>query len=66
NTSSTDWDGFIRGLRAIHFDGVLNFETGPTLNAFPSSLHEDVLRVIAKIGGHFARRIAEPDGEARP
>ena len=65
NTSSTDWDGFIRGLRAIHFDGVLNFETGPTLNAFPSSLHEDVLGLIAKIGGHFARRIAEPDGEAR-
>lgn len=59
NTSSTDWEGFIRGLQAIHFDGVLNFETGPSLNAFPVSLHEDVLRLIAKIGGHFAKRIAE-------
>lgn len=59
NTSSTDWEGFIRGLRAIHFDGVLNFETGPALNAFPASLHEDVLRLIAKIGGHFAKRITE-------
>ncbi len=59
NTSSTDWEGFIRGLRKIHFDGVLNFETGPALNAFPSSLHEDVLRMIGKIGEHFAKRIAE-------
>ena len=59
NTSSTDWEGFIRGLQAIHFDGVLNFETGPSLNAFPASLHEDVLRLIAKIGEHFAKRITE-------
>ena len=59
NTSSTDWDGFIRGLRNIRFDGVLNFETGPTLNAFPPTLHEDVLRLIAKIGEDFAKRIAE-------
>ncbi len=59
NTSSTDWDGFIRGLRNIRFDGVLNFETGPALNAFPPTLHKDVLRLIAKIGEDFAKRIAE-------
>ena len=57
NTSSTDWEGFIRGLRKIHFDGVLNFETGPALNAFPETLHEDVLGFIAKIGRYFASRI---------
>ena len=62
NTSSTDWDGFIRGLRKIHFDGVLNFETGPALTAFPEALHEDVLGFIAKIGGYFAERL---DGEER-
>ncbi|MBP5200711.1 MAG: sugar phosphate isomerase/epimerase, partial [Schwartzia sp.] len=57
NTSSTDWEGFICGLRKIHFDGVLNFETGPSLNAFPEMLHEDVLGFIAKIGRYFASRI---------
>mgnify|MGYP002625464175 CR=1 FL=1 len=63
NISSTDWDGFIRGLRNIHFDGVLNFETGPTLNAFPPSLHEDVLRLIANIGNHFAKQLEAPTME---
>lgn len=62
NTSSTDWEGFIRGLRKIHFDGVLNFETGPALNAFPETLHEDVLGFIAKIGRYFAEQL---DGEER-
>ena len=62
NTSSTDWEGFIRGLRKIHFDGVLNFETGPALNAFPETLHEDVLGFIAKIGQYFSEQL---DGEER-
>ncbi len=62
NTSSTDWEGFICGLRKIHFDGVLNFETGPALNAFPKTLHEDVLGFIAKIGRYFAEQL---DGEER-
>ncbi len=57
NTSSTDWAGFIRGLQAIHFDGVLNFETGPALNAFPEALHEDALRFIAKIGRCLAEQV---------
>lgn len=55
NQPSTDWDGFIRGLEAINFKGVLSFETAPVLTAFPDALKEDVLGFIAKIGEHFAR-----------
>ena len=33
NTSSTDWDGFLTGLRNIGYKGVLNFETAPVLKA---------------------------------
>ena len=65
NTSSTDWAGFIRGLQRIHFDGVLNFETGPALNAFPEALHEDTLRFIAKIGRCLAAQIGGEGGLAR-
>ena len=61
NTSSTDWEGFIRGLQRIKFQGVLNFETGPALNAFPKALHEDMMGFIAKLGRYFASRIE--DGE---
>ena len=54
NFSSTDWDGFIRGLKAARFDGVLSFETAPVLTAFPLQLQQEALRFIARIGQYFA------------
>ncbi len=54
NQPSTDWEGFVRGLRAMGFDKVLSFETAPVLSAFPQDMKEDVLSLIAKIGKHFA------------
>lgn len=59
NASSTDWDGFIRGLRKIQFDKVLSFETAPVLSAFPPKMKQDVLRFIAQIGSYFAGEIQE-------
>lgn len=57
NASSTDWEGFIRGLRGIRFDGVLSFETAPVLSSFPRMMKQDVLRFIAQIGSYFAGEI---------
>jgi len=57
NLSSTDWDGFIRGLGRIHFDRVLSFETAPVLSAFPDAMKQDVLGFIAKIGRYFREEI---------
>lgn len=57
NGSATDWDGFIRGLRAIQFDGVLSFETAPVLSSFPEIMKQDVLLFIAQIGNCFAGKI---------
>lgn len=59
NKPSTDWDGFIRGLKQIHFDKVLSFETAPVLNSFPDEMKQDALEFIAKIGQYFAERIEE-------
>ena len=53
NKSSTDWEGFIRGLRNIHFDAVLSFETAPVLSAFPEEMEETVLGFIAQIGKYL-------------
>ncbi len=62
NKVSTDWEGFIRGLKAIGFHQTLSFETAPVLTAFPEDLKEDVLSLIGKIGGYFASEISEdPD-----
>lgn len=55
NQPSTDWDGFIRGLKTIDFKGALSFETAPVLTAFPEAMKEDVLGFIARIGRHFSR-----------
>lgn len=57
NKSSTDWDGFIRGLRNIHFDRVLSFETAPVLTAFPEALKTDALKMISQIGTYFSSEI---------
>lgn len=57
NKVSTDWDGFIRGLKNIHYDKVLNFETAPVLTAFPEVMKRDVLAFIARIGKYFEGEI---------
>lgn len=53
NKSSTDWDGFLAGLRNIQFDGTLSFETAPVLSAFPEEMKQEVLGFIAGIGRYF-------------
>ncbi|MBE6096651.1 MAG: sugar phosphate isomerase/epimerase [Schwartzia succinivorans] len=57
NFAATDWDGFVKGLRNIGFDGVISFETAPVLTAFPVEMRKDVLGFIAKIGRYFVNRI---------
>ncbi len=54
NLPSTDWQGFISGLRKIGFNGVFSFETAPVLTAFPKVMKRDVLILIAHIGEYFA------------
>ena len=57
NRVSTDWEGFIGGLKRIHFDKVLSFETAPVLSSFPEEMREEALKFIAKIGRYFAERV---------
>lgn len=57
NMTSTDWEGFVKGLRNINFNGVLSFETAPVLNAFPDEMKADVLSFIAKTGRYFMNSI---------
>lgn len=61
NKSSTDWEGFIRGLRTIHFDNVLSFETAPVLSAFPEEMRRDVLKLIWRTGQYFSEKIEGKD-----
>jgi len=57
NNSSTDWEGFIRGMRNIGFNRVLSFETAPVLSAFPKAMKQDALEFIVRIGKYFEGEI---------
>ena len=57
NRPSTDWEGFIAGLREIGFDGVLNFEASPVVSSFPDEMKGDVLNFLVKIGHYFSSKI---------
>lgn len=54
NLPSTDWNGFIKGLRTIRFNQTLSFETAPVLSSFPEQLKPQVLSFIASIGKYFS------------
>lgn len=62
NTASTDWSGFIKGLKRIHFDRVLSFETAPVLTSFPQEMKEQVLRFIADTGDYFCKCLSPFSG----
>lgn len=59
NRSSTDWEGFVRGLRNIHFNKVLSFETAPVLTSFPKEMKQEALGFIAGIGRYFSKMIED-------
>lgn len=57
NKPSTDWEGFLRGLQNIRYNGTLSFETAPVLSAFPEVMKADTLQFIVKIGEYFASEV---------
>ena len=56
---SITWDSFLATLKAIKYQGVLSFETAPTLKAFPDELGDDALRLIASIGNYFSKKLED-------
>ena len=51
-----DWDAFVDGLRAIHFDKTMSFETFNVWNVVDKELCPTMLRYIAEAGRMFAKR----------
>lgn len=55
--STVNWNSFIRGLRNIHYDGVLNFETASSLSVLPEELKRENLKFIAGVGEYFSQQL---------
>lgn len=54
-----DWEGFIRGLREIGYEGAIAFETMNAITIIPPELKPAALTYIAEIGKYFRSRLAE-------
>lgn len=55
--SSTDWNGFLDGLREINYQGNLSFEAAHSFQLFPKELEGDLLKLYGAIGRYFKDRI---------
>ena len=53
----TDWEGFIKGLADINFEGTLSFETFNVIRAFPAPLWPEVMRLLSATGRYWIDRI---------
>ena len=56
---TTDWEGFIAGLRDIGYEGNLSFETFRGLKLIPKDAQKEALCLITAIGRYLRRRIEE-------
>ncbi len=52
-----DWDGVIKGLADIGYDGVLNFETGPSFFTVPDKLYGAAARYMFEVGNYLRNEI---------
>ena len=55
--SLTDWQGFVRGMREIGFQGTLSFTADGSIKCFPSNMRASILRLIAETGRFMAEQI---------
>lgn len=56
---TTDWEGFIQGLREIGFRGSLNLESAGSLACLPEELIMPLLKYASAVCGYFRKRILE-------
>lgn len=57
NKNSTDWEGFLAGLKEIGYEGPLNFETYASLKDVPREVVPEMLKLINGIGRYFRSRL---------
>ena len=56
---TTDWEGFIAGLRDINYEGNISFETFKGVKIMPKEVEKEALSLITAIGRYFRKRIEE-------
>ena len=54
---SVDWEGFLRGLKEIGYEGPLAFETFLATRQMPKEVEQETLRLISAIGRYFRKQL---------
>lgn len=57
--NSTDWEGFIQGLRDINYRGTLDFEVFAALDHLPWELVKPMIKYVYEIGSYIQKRVKE-------
>lgn len=56
---ATDWDGVLKALAQIGYDGCINFECESGVSAFPEDARAEAIRLLVSIGKCFVKKIEE-------
>lgn len=57
NDTAMDFEGLLKGLKEINYQGDLSFETFRVLTVFPESVHTEALKLISAIGRDWKARL---------
>lgn len=56
---TTDWEGFLRGLKAIEYEGPLNFETFASVMTMPLPMVRPLHTLTWEIGNYFRNELTK-------
>lgn len=59
NELSIDWDGMLKGLKEIGYEGPLAFETFQGITVIPPEMKKDALKYICAAGKYMRNKIEE-------
>ena len=57
--TSVDWDGFLRGLKEIGYEGDLSFETFRGIGMLPRAVRKEGFSLVSAIGRYMREEIQE-------
>ncbi len=52
----SDWDGILRALSDIGYNGTLNFEASGAWNQYPEEVYGEAIALLGAIGKHFINK----------
>lgn len=51
-----DWDGLMRAIYAVNYEGTLNFEASNCWNVLPEELYPEAIKNLGDIGKYFIKK----------